>query len=97
MKMDEFTKDLPEVVECDKCGRKMPCTDWHVGPYELGEWMAMCVVQCAGCGCTKIPAVGSSEDAYRKARMMRLHLVVALDAAKRPRKERRNPYKSFIP
>ena len=78
MKLEDFTKDLPDQTECDRCSQKLGPLDWAVGRFGARDWMGMCIVRCAKCNWTRVAAAGSSEDAHKRAQSMRWDLVAAL-------------------
>lgn len=78
MEMEEFTKDLPEDTECDRCGGKITDLEWAVGRFGAGEWMGLCVVKCVKCNRVKIAAAGSCHEAHHRAQMMRLELMAQM-------------------
>lgn len=80
MEQEEFTRDLPLETKCDRCGSVIAALDWGVGRFGAGEWMALCVVQCAKCKRMKVAAAGSSYEAHHRAQMMRTQLLASINA-----------------
>lgn len=78
MEMGEFTRDLPEVTECDKCAKRISGLEWYVGRFGAGDWMGLCIVRCVACGRSKVAAAGSSHEAHHRAQMMRWQLLASL-------------------
>lgn len=78
MKMEDFTKDLPDETKCDRCSRKLSSLNWAIGRFGASDWMGMCIVKCTKCSWTRVAAAGSSEDAHKRAQMMRWDLIAAL-------------------
>jgi hypothetical protein len=78
MKMEEFTRDLPDETKCDRCGAIVPALDWGVGRFGMRDWMGICVVRCAKCSRMKVAAAGSSAEAHHRAQMMRTELLAQI-------------------
>lgn len=71
----EFLDSLPAREDCHNCGAAFRPGHWEVQQCGPGEWLGLCVHQCAKCQHLHIAAVGSTRRAHLDAQRLREKLL----------------------
>lgn len=85
----QFLDTLTSSMSCQSCGKTLRTPNWLIEQFGEGEWSALNLVTCSGCGYNHLAAAGSSDRAHRHAQNMRSDFFEKIHASPEPKKDKK--------